>query len=245
MPAEKTPEEIEALKARLKAEQLERWKVLAESKRALPEKLREMIWTKVLPQFEHARRDWIERLGEIAPRVEAMTPEEAGSILHAPSAPEWWKVFKKLDAEVREACLPYLRKNQLIDGAFYRITCRNAHVGVWRVDEQGFEIPREKFGSNYLFVEYHWDNGPPFGTSRPWEQLEDLPEEALLDDGCRLRYMMWRNAEMRFEDDLRLHCRLSQWEPLPEEGSLEWAAGMEGVRAEYRRRREYQRSRGG
>jgi hypothetical protein len=39
----------------------------------------------------------------------------------------------------------------------------------------GFVGIREKFGSEYLFTEYHWDTGAPCGTVHPVELLEMCP----------------------------------------------------------------------
>jgi hypothetical protein len=42
---------------------------------------------------------------------------------------------------------------------------------------------REKFGREYPFTEFHWDNGPPFGTVSPIEELDEvLPDEIELTE---------------------------------------------------------------
>jgi hypothetical protein len=41
---------------------------------------------------------------------------------------------------------------------------------------------RTKFGSRYLFGEYHWDTGPPHGTVKPVAKLEQTPDGWLLAD---------------------------------------------------------------
>lgn len=58
-----------------------------------------------------------------------------------------------------------LRMGSLKDGQVYRIRSRNLVIGVWRAATQGFIGIREKFGSVYLFEEYHWETGAPFGTA--------------------------------------------------------------------------------
>lgn len=63
----------------------------------------------------------------------------------------------------------------------YRIDSRNLTIGVFDEIHQSFIGIREKFGSRYLFAEYHWDTGAPFGTVRPQEMLTELP------DGIELR----------------------------------------------------------
>ena len=59
-------------------------------------------------------------------------------------------------------------------GGLYRIRSRNLSFGVFNGDG-GFVGIREKFGSEYLFTEYHWDTGAPFGTVKPVELLEMCP----------------------------------------------------------------------
>ena len=59
----------------------------------------------------------------------------------------------------------------------YRIYSRNLSFGIFNEKAKGFIGIREKFGNLYLFTEYHWDTGPPFGTVHPKEELELLPEE--------------------------------------------------------------------
>lgn len=58
---------------------------------------------------------------------------------------------------------------------FYRIQARNFDFGVFDQTAKGFIGIREKFGTTYLFTEYHWDTGAPFGTVRPIELLEPCP----------------------------------------------------------------------
>jgi hypothetical protein len=60
----------------------------------------------------------------------------------------------------------------------YRIHSRNLDVGIFNEATRGFLGIREKFGSEYLFEEYHWDTGAPFGTVHALEFLELCP----LDD---------------------------------------------------------------
>ena len=63
----------------------------------------------------------------------------------------------------------------------YKINSRNLYFGVFRKETGGFIGLRTKFDSIFLFEEYHWDNGPPYGTVKPEEILEELPEEIKLD----------------------------------------------------------------
>lgn len=62
------------------------------------------------------------------------------------------------------------------NGWAYYIHARNGKVGIFEKKEKGFRISRHKFNSNFLFVEYHWDNGEPFGTVKPISELEKVPK---------------------------------------------------------------------
>ena len=66
----------------------------------------------------------------------------------------------------------YLRMSELKDGFSYLIFARNAHVGIWIKERKSFLISRFKFEMNYLFEEYHWDTGEPFGTVKPQREIE-------------------------------------------------------------------------
>lgn len=65
-------------------------------------------------------------------------------------------------------------------GHVYRLRSRNLLFGVFVPEkENGFIGIRAKFGSLFLFVEHHWDNGPPFGTVRPLEDLGPLEDPTI------------------------------------------------------------------
>lgn len=60
-------------------------------------------------------------------------------------------------------------------GMTYLIRSRNLRIGVFNSATQGFMGIRTKFGSRYLFEEYHADTGAPFGTVYPQRELEPCP----------------------------------------------------------------------
>lgn len=60
-------------------------------------------------------------------------------------------------------------KNELIPGAIYRINARNFTIAIWT--GAAFRGAREKFGHVYLFDEFSWEDGPPFGTATALERL--------------------------------------------------------------------------
>ncbi len=64
-------------------------------------------------------------------------------------------------------------------GYTYKINSRNLSFGVYDKDTQGFVGIRTKFGERYLFTEFHWDTGAPFGTVRPKKELEKCPIQNL------------------------------------------------------------------
>ena len=61
-----------------------------------------------------------------------------------------------------------------VAGHAYRLASRNLAAGVFD-GATGFIGIRSKFGSRYLFREYHIDTGAPFGTARPLADLGALP----------------------------------------------------------------------
>ena len=61
-----------------------------------------------------------------------------------------------------------------VRGHAYRLHSRNLALGVFD-GKTGFIGIRDKFGSRYLFCEYHWDTGVPFGTVRPLDDIDTVP----------------------------------------------------------------------
>jgi len=65
-------------------------------------------------------------------------------------------------------------------GHVYRLRSRNLRFGLFVPEnENGFVGIRAKFGSLFLFTEHHWDNGPPFGTVKPLEDLGPLEDSTI------------------------------------------------------------------
>ncbi len=71
----------------------------------------------------------------------------------------------------------WIKIEDLKGGYLYKIGARNADYGIWIPERKGFAISRVKFGSNYIFEEYHWDC-PAFATAKPIEEIEKSPFEA-------------------------------------------------------------------
>ncbi|MFC1521899.1 hypothetical protein ACFL6Y_05775 [Elusimicrobiota bacterium] len=65
------------------------------------------------------------------------------------------------------------------DRTVYILHSRNLTVGAFSKKEAGFVGIRKKFGERFLFMEFHYDTGAPYGTVRPLKKLSVLPEEIL------------------------------------------------------------------
>jgi hypothetical protein len=65
----------------------------------------------------------------------------------------------------------YIKIEDLKGGYLYKIKARNAEYGIWIPEKKSFAISRIKFGSNFIFEEYHWDC-EAFATARPVEEIE-------------------------------------------------------------------------
>ena len=71
--------------------------------------------------------------------------------------------------------MDYLKMSEMKEGYTYHIHARNARIGIWFGKHKSFAISRHKFGSNYIFEEYHWETGAPYGTAKPIEEIEKSP----------------------------------------------------------------------
>ena len=79
--------------------------------------------------------------------------------------------------------MSYISKTDCIHRRLYRINSRNLTCGIYNQANGGFYGIRTKFDSRFVFAEYHWDNGPPYGTVRPVELLEvTFPDDILLQE---------------------------------------------------------------
>lgn len=71
----------------------------------------------------------------------------------------------------------YIKLENCEHGFIYKIRSRNLKFGVFNKNDNGFIGIREKFDFKYLFTEYHWDTGAPYGTVKPKERLMPVPED--------------------------------------------------------------------
>jgi hypothetical protein len=72
-------------------------------------------------------------------------------------------------------CVKHIPLSDCKHGWLYKIQSRNLIMGVFNEEKSRFVGIRGKFDQRFLFVEYHWDTGPPFGTVKPLECLEPCP----------------------------------------------------------------------
>lgn len=70
-------------------------------------------------------------------------------------------------------------REDIIIGRAYVIHARSAGVGVAIEDDGhlGYVLHREKGGVHFLFTEWDWSEGPPFGTAIPLRLIEAEPPE--------------------------------------------------------------------
>jgi hypothetical protein len=69
----------------------------------------------------------------------------------------------------------YIPLEECKDGYLYKISSRNLTYGVYRAEVKGFIGIREKFFNEYLFTEFHYNTGAPFGTVFPIAEIEPCP----------------------------------------------------------------------
>ena len=82
-------------------------------------------------------------------------------------------------------------------GWLYRVLSRNLNLGVYRESDHGFVGIRHKMGARFLFAEFHWDTGPPFGTANPLEVICQCPI-------ARLEEYRFENSQNRPVDNSEL-----------------------------------------
>lgn len=85
----------------------------------------------------------------------------------------------------------------------YYIHARNANAGIYSESEKGFWISRLKVGSNFLFLEYHWDffqdgpwGKPTGGSAKPLKEIEKAPAFEKEDDKLK-----WLNIKKELLPD--------------------------------------------
>jgi len=90
--------------------------------------------------------------------------------------------IKKAIAFCGKHDLNYIKLSDCEHGAVYKIHSRNLGHGVFNKYSNGFIGIRSKFHDRYLFTEYHWDTGEPFGTAKPIEKICEVPSGIIVAD---------------------------------------------------------------
>jgi hypothetical protein len=94
-------------------------------------------------------------------------------------------------------------------GFLYRLDSRNLRYGVFNEKTKGFMGIRRKFTMVFLFEEYHWDTGEPYGTVKPLEELEDISN--ILDDPYKLEVRLLKLEVVKLtEENWNLQKKLMQ-----------------------------------
>jgi hypothetical protein len=120
------------------------------------------------------------------PKIESIFREELSEDFRKQEIKAWERVFQKdmdkfkeyQENQAREDFIPLLKCKR---GFLYKIHSRNLSIGVFN-GKDGFIGIRTKFGNKFLFTEYHWDTGAPYGTTKPLEELCPLPDNIKCDE---------------------------------------------------------------
>ena len=102
----------------------------------------------------------------------------------------------------------YIRIKDCKDGYLYIISARNANVGIYKETDKAFTINRLKFKDRFLFDEYHWDTGIPYGTAVPLKEVEKAPE--FKSDEEKLLYLFNKEIELEPEK-IKLDPEYAEW----------------------------------
>jgi hypothetical protein len=91
-------------------------------------------------------------------------------------------------------------REDIVVGRAYVIHARNGEVGVAVAEDGhiGYQLRREKGGNHFLFVEWDWTEGPPFGTVIP---LSLIAAEPPTGDPELLAWLAEQENQHRAETD--------------------------------------------
>lgn len=102
----------------------------------------------------------------------------------------------------------YIRIKDCKDGYLYIIHARNAIVGIYNESDKAFTINRLKFNNRFLFDEYHWDTGAPYGTAVPLKEVEKSPEFKNYEE--KLSYLYKKEIDLESEK-IKLDPGYARW----------------------------------
>ena len=89
----------------------------------------------------------------------------------------------------------WIKKEDMQDFCMYKVDARNFSVGIWF--EGKMHGLREKYGDMFIDTEFHYDDGPPYGTCKPLVKLSSS-----LDKGYRLHASMFDRSNWRGQSAL-------------------------------------------
>lgn len=95
----------------------------------------------------------------------------------------------------------YIPIRECKDSCLYIINARNSNLGIYNKKDCSFTISRVKFSSNFLFDEFHWDTGAPYGTVKPLKELH-LTNLSFSNDDEKLRFL--NASELLFRDEIKI-----------------------------------------
>lgn len=110
----------------------------------------------------------------------------------------------------------YIALDGCVHGGIYEIDSRNLSFGVFNSNCNGFIGIRHKFGHDYLFTEYHWDTGEPYGTVKPIKFMSQCPDNILISE--ELRYECAATGrEIKFDLDTKHYKYVDDGSSMPKE----------------------------
>ena len=135
-------------------------------------------------------------------RVQTLCATCADRLVATPSVKPRQRIkpSEDFDAQYKPLLARRVPRKDVVIGRAYVIHARNGGVGV-AVEEDGslgYVLHREKWGDHFLFTEFDWDNGPPFGTAIPLKLVEAEPPT---DDDELLAWLEKQTEEHRAEID--------------------------------------------
>ena len=121
-----------------------------------------------------------------------------------------------MNQKADKAPISYIPIEECIEGHIYRIKARNGRIGIFeKKGPNGFVLSRHKFSDNFLYPEYHWDNGEPYGTVKPLEHLGEAPE--FKDDQEKIDYLNGLTKTVKGEEHPECKEIVKYWKKLNKE----------------------------
>lgn len=130
-------------------------------------------------------QSWVAKLGSSGPRCALSIEGDRFDLI-----PRAMELLGMTEENIVFRNEEWVRLPECEQGMAYRVNSRNLTVAVFD-GKDGFVGIREKWGDEYLFTEYHYDTGSPFGTVLPRESLARIPEGMSLDTADNPELLAW------------------------------------------------------